>query len=80
MSREELLEEAKERFPIDTVFNNSKIIDARRANQIVKGNHRHDGDDIIAHVEGGFFTIYRDGKWADIISRPVGCEPIYSIY
>lgn len=75
------MEDLEKKFPLGTkVIPHSKSIDLKRANQIVKGNHIYDGYDIIVHVEGGSFTIYRNGKWADIISRPEGCEPIYSIY
>lgn len=81
MTKEELLSEARLKFSEGIVFNNSNIIDRTMSDVTVGGNPKWDYNDIIINVQGGGnFTIYRNGKWADIISGPVGSEPNYSIY
>jgi len=82
MTKEELLSEAILKFPVGTVFNNAQIIsNSTMLDRTVGGTPKWDYSDIIVNVQtGGNYTIYRDGKWADIISGPVGSEPNYSIY
>lgn len=81
MTKEDLLSEAVSKFPVGTVFNNGSIIGRTMSDVTVDGKPRWDYTDIIINIQGGGnFTIYRDGKWADIISGPVGSEPNYSIY
>jgi hypothetical protein len=81
MTKEDLLSEAVSKFPVGTVFNNGSIIGRSMSDVTVGGRPRWDYDDIIINIQGGGnFTIYRNGKWADIISGPAGSEPNYSIY
>lgn len=69
-SMEELLEEAKRRFPAGTVFNNKNLKSWVQNNYTSKGelkiaNSRY----IVCNTESGNFTIYEDGKWAEIIQK-----------
>ena len=81
---EQVIEEAKKRFPPGTVFNNSTLIGRVREDQTVaeSGEIKQYGSNELVVYVGDYstYTIYRDGLWADIISSPTGSEPNYTIY
>lgn len=81
---DQVIEEAKKRFPPGTVFNNSELIGLVRDNQTVAefpDIRKYGSNELIVEVGiHSTYTIYKDGIWADIISGPAGSEPTYTIY
>lgn len=80
MINHELLAEAKKRYPIGTVFKSSLNNTARST---VKNGELYlwRNTDICIDNQGGY-SVYTNGKWAEIISMPAPQEIInnYSIY
>ncbi len=78
MKKAELVAEAKKRYPVGTVFldafeKNEKQYTVKEFSDYEGGNGWYDDNYIIVYVEGidgcGKY-LYRDGKWADIVSLP----------
>lgn len=81
LSKEELLEEAKRRYPIGTEYEaigGSKFISEGTVRLIKKGDKGCSGDINISVCKIGNYKglVYQDGKWADIISKP---EEIFQV-
>lgn len=79
------IEEAKEKFPPGTLFDNNNIKPKVSYNNIVRGNHRYAGDDIIVdNLNGCAYTIYcsTQKEWAYIVQSVGEVSPgnFYSIY
>ncbi len=79
----ELLKKAKELFPIGTVYNNSNLFEGKNSlpKTIVKEDYNILFNPYIVEVSCKLSndttyisTIYRHGKWADIISKPTPLE------
>lgn len=70
---EELLEEAKRRFPIGTKIDNKNIIPNANGNPSVIGGYRQRGEEILVNTDSySDFTIYKEGIWANIAYK----EPV----
>lgn len=78
---EELLEKAKQMFPIGTIFNNSNVIDINIRDRTTIGIPYIQGDKISVKVITNVTKyLYKNGKWANIISLPTIKEPDYEVY
>lgn len=77
MKKEELIAEAKKRYPVGTVFleaiSDKPQYTVRKISDSEGGAGWYTDEHIIIYVEGitscGKY-LYRDGKWADIVSYP----------
>ena len=63
-----LIEEARKRFPQGTQFNNGNLLGRSMNTYVSSGAFRESGRDILVIATNGHnYTLYREGKWADII-------------
>lgn len=74
-SIEELLEEAKIRYPIGSNVSNYNLgINCKFITKAIpRKHHFYDGSIVVDGTFGGTYTIYSNNKWADIIqlSQPI---------
>lgn len=72
MNTEELIKEAKRRYPIGTKVSNKNL--GYNCDFEVTGDHYYmlgiDRFSSSFTLDCGLYTVYKDGKWADIISEP----------
>ncbi len=72
LSKEELLKEAKKKYPIGCVFNNTNVIGHKTENQevIQEPYIAEDRTEIWTITRDSTWTLYSNGKWAEIVSQP----------
>lgn len=82
---EKLKIDAKDRFPIGTKFKNDNIMISTSRTKVINSSEFqcfHTDRTlkiILVNKDGGRFTIFRDGKWADIISAPSESNNIFPV-
>lgn len=80
MDIKEIIEEAKKRYPKGCIIDNRGIIPHVNGTKVVNGKPRKDFNTensvVVDCKDGGYYTIWRDGIWADIVKYPEGYSSI----